>query len=106
MPPLAQDVVTDPDDPLRKAADWLRARTGPEARSTVLGDARVDVFRSKDFHRKLAAAQPPFLDALAPPDASASAEPAKRAEQQIGALGVRGCTLRQLCVRLRKQRRR
>ena len=79
----------DPEDPLRKAADWLRARTGPEARGAVLGDARVDVFRSKDFYRCLRAAAPPFLDALVPPpEGQPDAE--KRLEAQIGALGVRG----------------
>ena len=76
-----------PEDPLRKAADWLRARTGPEARGAVLGDARVDVFRSKDFFRCLTAAKPPFLPTLAP--ATGEADDAKRVEAQITAVGVR-----------------
>jgi hypothetical protein len=54
----------------------------------VLGDTRVDVFRSKDFVRVLRAATPPFLAALVPlPDGPTDA--AKRTEAQIMALGVR-----------------
>ena len=78
----------EPEDPLRKAADWLRARTGPEARSTRLGDSRVDVFRSKDFIRCLTAAKPPFLATLAPPGPDSAADEAKRLENQITAVGV------------------
>ena len=77
------------EDPLRKAADWLRARTGPEARGTVLGDSRVDVFRSKDLFRCLHAAKPPFLATLAPPGPDSSADEAKRLDNQIAAVGVR-----------------
>ena len=66
--PLPARVLTtqaDGDDPLRKAADWLRGRAGPEVRSSVLQDVRVDVFRSKDFLRvlpdKTSPALAPFL---------------------------------------------
>ena len=51
----------DGDDPLRKAADWLRGRAGLEVRSSVLQDVRVDVFRSKDFLRFLADKSHPVL---------------------------------------------
>ena len=35
------------DDPLRKVADQLRGRKGVETRSAVMGEHRVDFFRSK-----------------------------------------------------------
>ena len=84
----------EPEDPLRKAADWLRARTGPEARGTVLGDSRVDVFRSKDLFRCLHAAKPAFLAALAPPGPDSSADEAKRLDNQTAAVGVRATCAR------------
>ena len=75
------------DDPLRKAADWLRGRAGPEVRSSVLQDVRVDVFRSKDFLRVLADKTSP---ALAPFLTGGGAASALK-------LGVRACwTAREL----------
>ena len=54
----------------------------------MLGDARYDVFRSKDFCRVLRAAQPPLLAQLAPlPDGPSDAD--KRLDAQIASLGVR-----------------
>ena len=54
----------------------------------MLGDARVDVFRSKDFYRCLRAAAPPVLATLAPaPEGQPDSE--KRTDAQITVLGVR-----------------
>jgi hypothetical protein len=82
----------DGDDPLRKAADWLRGRAGPEVRSSVLQDVRVDVFRSKDFLRVLADKTSP---ALAPYLSGGGAASALK-------LGVRVCTARDVVAKLQK----
>lgn len=78
-----------PDDPLRGATDWLRGRQGPEARGAVLYDARVDVFRGKDFVKALTTHAPAWLHALPP---LLPAQPT--AQEQIEALGARPMWLR------------
>lgn len=74
-----------PDDPLRLATEWLRSRAGPEARSAVMLDTRVDIFRVKDFARVLAEKQPAWLATL--PQLAAVKD--KPAAEQAAFLGVR-----------------
>jgi hypothetical protein len=79
------------DNPLRKAAEWLRGRGGPEVRSSVLMDERVDLFRSKDLLRCLVPTTPPAsTDKQAPALAAflTQSDPARRRDEVIK-LGVR-----------------
>jgi hypothetical protein len=79
------------DNPLRKAAEWLRGRGGPEVRSSVLMDERVDLFRSKDFLRGLVPTTPPAsTDKQAPALAAflTHSDPLRRRDEVIK-LGVR-----------------
>ena len=46
-PACSQGSKDKQEDPLRKVADMLRSRKGIESRSAVMGDHRVDFFRSK-----------------------------------------------------------
>ena len=114
-------------DPLRKAADALRGRKGVETRSAVMGESRVDFFRSKvlydltgaiaiaallgcrvmefvlqDFFRFLRKESNSSLleDAVRStfsPSLAGAKEPKKMVEEQIACLGARARCLPKAC---------